>query len=551
MTRFSALLKQSAGYYTLIMMLVVMVVSCAVWILTPTLTNLATPTRPPTGTLTTTWILNGGSGTEIVTTSVAVQQGRYYYVATNGDDSNPGTKAQPFKTIQKAADIVEPGDTVIVGDGIYTGGHIIIDLNRGGTSDSWVVFRSENKWGAVIDGRNNTSRYGWNFGSNANYVRIEGFEIKGTADDAINSNAQGSHIYVYGNHIHHIGRLCTSTSGGLSAVAVGSQARYHTFDSNVFHDVGRFADGENGCQSENDYYQNHDHGIYIRGNDITIINNIFYNFRAGWPIHIYNPGTQKNNINIINNTFAFPNPWQDGHVLITDKTSNVLIQNNIFYQPRGGAIRASGDITNITITNNISTNALVIGRSSGFTIADNLINADPSLVDPDDYDFHLQSDSPAIDAGAELGQVTHDFDGNQRPQGTAFDIGAYESPFSTQVTDLRVVAAIVDGPSLTLTLRWTAPASAVTYTLRSNNTRLTTTNWSDASIVTVPFTASEPGSSEWLTTPVDYTGGTLYLALKHQNAEGAWSALSNNAFWPHSDIYLPLIMKSHYRKVLN
>ena len=27
-----------------------------------------------------------------------------YYVATNGDDSNPGTINEPFRTIQKAAD---------------------------------------------------------------------------------------------------------------------------------------------------------------------------------------------------------------------------------------------------------------------------------------------------------------------------------------------------------------------------------------------------------------------------------------------------------------
>jgi hypothetical protein len=42
---------------------------------------------------------------------------------------------------------------------------------------------------------------------------------------------------------------------------------------------------------------------------------------------------------------------------------------------------------------------------------------------------------------------------------------------------------------------------------------------------------------------VPYGGGTLYFALKSQNAEGAYSILSNNAFWPHWDVYLPLIRK--------
>lgn len=42
-----------------------------------------------------------------------------YYVATDGDDGNPGTLAEPFRTIQKAADMAEPGDTVVIRGGTY------------------------------------------------------------------------------------------------------------------------------------------------------------------------------------------------------------------------------------------------------------------------------------------------------------------------------------------------------------------------------------------------------------------------------------------------
>jgi PKD repeat protein len=45
--------------------------------------------------------------------------GMKYYVSPKGSDSNPGTEALPFKTIQKAADRVNPGDTVIVQYGDY------------------------------------------------------------------------------------------------------------------------------------------------------------------------------------------------------------------------------------------------------------------------------------------------------------------------------------------------------------------------------------------------------------------------------------------------
>ena len=36
------------------------------------------------------------------------------YVATNGNDSNPGTIDSPLRTIQHAADIAKPGETVYV-----------------------------------------------------------------------------------------------------------------------------------------------------------------------------------------------------------------------------------------------------------------------------------------------------------------------------------------------------------------------------------------------------------------------------------------------------
>ena len=42
-----------------------------------------------------------------------------YYVATDGNDSNPGTLAEPFATIQKAADEMSAGDTCYIRTGSY------------------------------------------------------------------------------------------------------------------------------------------------------------------------------------------------------------------------------------------------------------------------------------------------------------------------------------------------------------------------------------------------------------------------------------------------
>ncbi|HEX6304234.1 MAG TPA: choice-of-anchor Q domain-containing protein [Anaerolineales bacterium] len=54
---------------------------------------------------------------------------------------------------------------------------------------------------------------------------------------------------------------------------------------------------------------------------------------------------------------------------------------------------------------------------------------DPLFVDPQDHDYHIQSGSSAIDNGVDSG-ITLDLDGELRPQGEGFDIGADELPES-------------------------------------------------------------------------------------------------------------------------
>ena len=73
-----------------------------------------------------------------------------FYVAMIGNDANRGTDASPLRTIQRAADLAQPGDTIIVHEGFY---RERVSPPRGGTSDAKrIVFEAAPGERPVITG---------------------------------------------------------------------------------------------------------------------------------------------------------------------------------------------------------------------------------------------------------------------------------------------------------------------------------------------------------------------------------------------------------------
>jgi parallel beta helix pectate lyase-like protein/pectate lyase-like protein len=352
-----------------------------------------------------------------------------YYVDPKGLDSNPGTRVAPFKTIQRAADVAGPGDTVVVKPGRYTGPDRIVSVSRGGASGDWLTFMSERTGEAVLDGRNGLSLEAWYFGPQVGYVRVEGFEIHGLQEHGFDTYGGGVHdLLIARNHVHHIGRNCTDTSNGRTGASLGEGTSRVIFDGNVWHDIGRYAPGESGCNPANQYYQNHDHGIYVADADeISIRNNVFYNFARGWAVHRYfSRGSQSNGLTIVNNTFAGANPYREGQIILATPTAGLRIENNIFYSPKEAALYFENlKFPGASVRNNLTYRGITkLGRPKGVTFGGNWENTDPRIVGG--TDFRLRSDSPAIDAGLPHPEVTHDADGVPRPRGAGYDIGAYE-----------------------------------------------------------------------------------------------------------------------------
>jgi hypothetical protein len=72
------------------------------------------------------------------------------------------------------------------------------------------------------------------------------------------------------------------------------------------------------------------------------------------------------------------------------------------------------------------------------TSGGNSFNGNPGFVNPAGGDYHLLSSSDAVDAGIDAG-IYEDKDGNLRPVGVGFDIGAYEYIYQPQIVNLPVI----------------------------------------------------------------------------------------------------------------
>lgn len=87
--------------------------------------------------------------TTVALAGASLAAARTLHVAANGDDSAPGSATVPLRTIQRAADLAQPGDTVLVAPGIY---RERVAPPRGGTAGQPITFRSQTPHGAIVRG---------------------------------------------------------------------------------------------------------------------------------------------------------------------------------------------------------------------------------------------------------------------------------------------------------------------------------------------------------------------------------------------------------------
>lgn len=205
----------------------------------PTPTPSPRPTSTPTPTATV--IATATPGQTATPMPTATPIGAVFYVAPSGSDSNPGTVTLPWLTIQRAADMLTPGQTGIVAAGTYNED---ITVSSSGTAVAPITLEA----GAGLDVKV------LNFQVTGSYWVLSGFDIS--------NQTKGDGV---GN--------------GFGIYATGS-ASFDTFKNNYIHDL---------CQE----------GLYLGPNvsHISILNNRIYHAEmAGFQIDGLNDLVQGNEV---------------------------------------------------------------------------------------------------------------------------------------------------------------------------------------------------------------------------------------------------------------
>jgi parallel beta-helix repeat protein len=121
-----------------------------------------------------------------------------YYIATDGDDANPGTFAEPWATVEHITGNVSAGDLVYIRGGTYTSAEPATSFqkfqiyNLTGTASSYITIKNYPGETPIFDCSTTLGTNSTVIGvyiSNCDYVRIEGLEVKDLAQDPSPTNS--------------------------------------------------------------------------------------------------------------------------------------------------------------------------------------------------------------------------------------------------------------------------------------------------------------------------------------------------------------------------
>ena len=391
-----------------------------------------------------------------------------YYTAKNGNDSNTCVQAQsqttPKLTINSAVKCLVAGDTLYVKSGVYS--EALMNVIPGGTSWSKPVTVAAFS-GDIVTIQPPTGSYRvLDFtGASRQYIIINGFILDGL-------NVLANVVKITGN----------STVGFAHHIRIQNSEVKNGKDAGILVTAGD-PTGQTGCCNDFINLRVHSNGTtdFNQGFYITSANNLIEGSRVysnkSNGISVYNAAFASANNNIVRNNIFYNNGTsgtRGNGITVSSGTGNI-VYNNIVYGNMGGISVYGGSNAqiynntiygNVGVTNNSSDYGIeIVSFSSNTTLRNNIsfnnkgaqirddafntqksnnLISDPFFIDPLKANFALKTGSPAINTGIAVALVTTDYAGTPRPQGSSYDIGAYEYiTIGTPITppkNLRIVA---------------------------------------------------------------------------------------------------------------
>ena len=417
-----------------------------------------------------------------------------YIVSTSGSDGASGlTDGTAWRTLQKAATTMQPGDTVTVRAGTYAG---VRYTGTGGTAGAPITFKADP--GVTINTVASGGNAGFHFESGSpGYFVIDGFRIDGS-----NGSMPKAGVRLIGAHHFTIQNCDISNPGGYWGIFIfngtdGQVLNNKAHDSGVEHGIYLSGYVHRVTVRGNAFYNNNADGIHtnaysqpgpatglvidgntIYGNglsgmdiegmqDSTVTNNVVYgNTKHGIVIHHLDnlPNFPSKNNLIANNTIVanrFAIQLNGGNA------QNWLLNNVLISTSTGGygAIGTDNETAGLisdynavsdsfSTTMGVSKMSLSSWRSTSGQDAHSFVATAAQLfANAAANDYRLKLGSPAIDAGSRTlpGVPTPapstDREGTARAQGAAWDVGAYEygSGPATPDTTAPVLSLILAG----------------------------------------------------------------------------------------------------------
>ncbi|MBI5913502.1 hypothetical protein HY839_03645 [Candidatus Azambacteria bacterium] len=224
--------------------------------------------------------------------------------------------------------------------------------------------------------------------------------------------------------------------------------------------------------------------LYAKVKDIYIYNNIFekvnfYNKKGGIRSQALagNAPAANGNLYLYNNTFYdWSNGVDQGAIVAFGVNDHWITKNNIFYSsnPAGWVLSATNGGSVISDHDLFYNHGQIKYSGGNVTTTNAIVSVNPQFRNSATHDFYLNTSSPAKDVGVMIDIFNKDYDGISRPQGSAYDIGAYEYYEGSVSAPAPIVTPPASTPITTPTTPPTS-SSGSSFTTPSGNSSSQTT----------------------------------------------------------------------------